>query len=96
MGERGVRGAAGFVGARAYPMTPYQELQEARNETAQKTFGMDWDDIRQSMGELYQLEMERDNPELKRLKEVAQKESSKLASGESLIWNKWNQLGQSV
>ena len=93
---RGVRGATEFLGGRTYPMTPYQELEQSRDEIAQQTYGMNWNDIKVNMGELYQYKLEQSNPELKRLKEVAQKESSKMARGESAIWDSWNRLGQDI
>lgn len=89
---RMTRALAEFGGARGYPMGAYGELRALQDTLAQEKYGMSWEELGVSpqYGKLHQRQLERENPELKELSELAAEESERWAHGEQLVWNEYH------
>ena len=81
--------AAEQLGLRTFPQSDWEKRNVLRDEMAQKVYGMNWEELGKDRGKLYQLQLERDYPELKEATERAEESSSKMARGEGKVWTSW-------
>ena len=88
--------AGGMAGMRVFPQSEWEKRDIKRDEVAQKQYGMSWKDVGAQMGELHQKQLERDNPDLKAVTEIAQERTSKTARGTGKVWDSWRKEGESV
>ena len=87
---------AGEVGARTFPKSDWEKRNIVRDQISQQTYGMSWNELGQRMGQMYQLQLERDNPELQKVTQEAQETSSKMVRGEGKVWDTWRKEGKAV
>lgn len=88
---KALRGATEFVGGRAYPMSPYQQISALRNQLAQTKYGVSWEDLgKQDKGRIKQMQLENTSPELQQL-QVKSLEESRY---QGTMWNNWNKAVQ--
>lgn len=85
-----------FAGLRTFPQSDWEKRNALRDEVAQRTYGMNWQEVGQRMGELYQKKLEQSNQELQVATQKAQETSSKMARGEGKVWDTWRKEGQAV
>ena len=88
--------AAEELGMRVFPRSDWEKRDIVRDDIAQRTYGMKWDEVGQQMGRLYQEQMLRDNPELQEATQLANESSSKMARGEGKVWDMWRKEGMAV
>ncbi|KKN74723.1 hypothetical protein LCGC14_0387650 [marine sediment metagenome] len=88
--------AAEEVGLRTFPRSDWEKRNIVRDLLAQETYGMDWEQVGLQFGELAQIRLERENPELQAVTEKASETTSKMARGEGKVWDVWKKEGAAV
>jgi len=84
------------VGLRTFPQSDWEKRDVERDRIAQETFGMSWDEVGRQRGQLAQLQLEQQNPELRRLDLLAKETSDTMARGEGKLWNTWRNDGEAI
>jgi hypothetical protein len=87
---------AEMVGARVFPRSDWEKRDILRDQIAQQTYGMKWEDVGLQYGRLHQEKMLRDNPQLQEATELANESSSKMARGEGKVWDSWKKEGKAI
>ncbi len=88
--------AAEEAGLRTFPRSDWEKRNIIRDQLAQATYGMDWQEVGQQVGELAQLQLERGSPELQAATEQATETTSKMARGEGVVWDMWRKEGSAI
>ena len=88
--------AAEQLGLRTFPQSDWEKRNIVRDRIAQQVHGMTWEDLGTKMGKAYQLQLERDYPELQEAAEKASEMSSKMARGEGKVWDEWYKENRSI
>ena len=88
--------AAEELGMRTFPRSDWEKRNIIRDQLAQATYGMDWQQAGLQFGELAQLQLERGSAELQAATEQAAETTSKIARGEGLVWDMWRKEGKAV
>ena len=84
------------IGLRVFPESDWERRNFERDRVAQETHGANWEETGQQFGKLAQLQLEQQNPELRRLTTVAQESSDKMARGEGKVWTSWRRDGEVI
>ncbi len=88
--------AAEELGMRTFPRSDWEKRNIIRDQLAQDTYGMDWMEVGQQFGELAQLQLERNSPELQEATATAVETTSKMARGEGKVWDMWRKEGAAI
>ncbi|KKM14605.1 hypothetical protein LCGC14_1704470 [marine sediment metagenome] len=84
------------LGMRTFPRSDWEKRNNLRDQLAQATYGVDWEQVGLQYGELAQLQIERGSPELQVATEQATETTGKMARGEGLVWDSWRKEGKAV
>lgn len=84
------------AGMRTFPRSDWEKRNIIRDQLAQATYGMDWEQVGLQYGELAQLQLERGSPELQVATEQATETTSKMARGEGKVWDMWKKEGGAI
>jgi len=84
-----------MAGMRTFPRSDWEKRDDLRDKLALDNFGVDWDTLGKTKGELYQRQLEQ-NPELKEAMQRARESGAKMARGEGKVWDEWRKDGDAV